>query len=70
MSDRVTVLPIYLQAKTKDELIAKMIKNNLGKGKHFKYFSPIKDGSNWVVWYYADVKDEMIREAINVAKPE
>ena len=37
-----------------------MLANNLRRGMHFKYFSPIKDGKEWVVWYYRDVRKEIL----------
>ena len=57
--EKVTLIPVFLEANSKKELVKKMLRNNLTKGFHFKYFSPLKDGKKWVVWYYKDIKDEI-----------
>ena len=46
------LVPFYLEAGTKDELVALMIRNNLSNQKFYKYFDIQKDGKRWVAWYY------------------
>lgn len=60
-----TLIPVYLEARTKDGLIRKMLQNNLKNKMHFKYFSPQKEGLKWVVWFYKDVKDEVLGKKID-----
>jgi len=61
--ERPTLVPVFLEAKTKEDLVLLMLSNNLNNGMHFKYFSPIKEGKKWVVWYYRDIKSPtMARE--------
>ncbi len=50
-------VPIYLSAKTKEELIVKMVTNNSINGIMFNYFPPIKEGKNWIVWFFADTEN-------------
>lgn len=61
---KLTLIPLYLEASSKQELVAKMLKNNLSHGMSFKYLSPIKDGKKWVVWYYGDIEKHFLREGI------
>ncbi len=54
-------IPVYLEAKNKDDLVKKMLSNNMLNGKIYNYQTPYKDGKKWVVWYYAEVnKDKHI----------
>ena len=46
------LVKLFLEANTKEELIALQIVNNLKHGMRFIYDSPVKDGSKWVVWYF------------------
>lgn len=48
-------VPIYLEAKNKDDLIKLMYETNLINGKSYNYQPPIKDGKRWVVWFYVDI---------------
>ena len=50
-------IKIYLEAKSKDELIEKMLLNNRRHGVGFKYDSPIKEGKLWVVWFTANIAE-------------
>lgn len=52
---KVGLIPIYLEAPNKDELIKKMLLNNLMNGRKFNYMNPFKDGKKWNVWFYADI---------------
>jgi hypothetical protein len=49
------IIPIYLEASSKEQLIELMYVNNSQNGKAFNYFQPFKDGKKWVVWFYADI---------------
>lgn len=50
-----SLIPVYIEAKTKDELMKKMFQTNLLNGKMYNFQTPMKDGKKWVVWYYADI---------------
>ena len=51
------LIPIYLESPSKDELIRLMFLNNQINAAKFNYMSPLKDGKNWIVWFFADIKD-------------
>ena len=52
---RPNMIPLYLEAANKDELVEKMLKNNMEHGAHFSYFDIQKEGKKWVAWFYAIV---------------
>lgn len=62
-----TEFPLYIEAKTKDELVKAMLINNMAHSAHFRYFDIQKDGSKWVAWFYADgtTHASMLRELMN-----
>ena len=51
---KINIVPLFLTAKSKEELLEKMIKNNMINGKAYNYMPPSKEGSEYVVWYYGD----------------
>ena len=51
------LIPIYLDSATKDGLIRLMYLNNQINSAKYNYMSPLLDGKNWVVWFFADIKD-------------
>ena len=56
-----TEVPIYLKAKNKDELVKKMISNNMELSR-FHPYQIMKDGNEWVAWFYADIKDTVLNK--------
>ncbi len=52
---KTSVIPIYLEASKKEDLMRLMYANNVANGYAYNYMNPIKDGKRWVVWFYADV---------------
>lgn len=52
-----TLIPYYIEAKTKKELVRKMFDNNVKKGGFVKYFDIQKDGSSYIAWYYEEAKN-------------
>ena len=56
-----TLIPKYLEAKTKDELIVLMFEKNQQMSAFHRYFDIQKDGKNWVAWYFVDLKEEARR---------
>lgn len=51
---KLNIVPLFLVAKTKEELVAKTIKNNAVNGKAYNYMNPMLISGEWVVWYYGD----------------
>lgn len=54
----ITLVPVFIEASSKEELIAKMVATNNMNGKRYNYMPPLKEGNKWVVWYYADVETD------------
>lgn len=54
MEHNPNLIPIFLEADTKEDLMALMFASNAVNGKMFNYMAPVKDGKKWVVWFYAD----------------
>lgn len=52
-----SLVPIYLEHESKDELVRLTFLNNQINQIKFNYMSPLKDGKKWIVWFYADIKD-------------
>jgi len=46
---------IFLQSETAEGLIRLQLINNALNGVHYNYQTPMYDGSNWFVWFFADV---------------
>lgn len=57
-NNKIQNIPVYIDADSKDELIKKMLSNNLINQKVYNYQTPVKEGRKWVVWYYADVYND------------
>ena len=59
------LIPLFLEANSKRELVEKMLRNNASKGREFSYYSPLKDGKKWVVWYYDRPQLDIRAEALD-----
>jgi hypothetical protein len=60
-ADRV---PVYLKAKSKENLIKMMHAVQMINSKNYNFQTPMKEGSEWVVWFFADLKsDQLIAES-------
>lgn len=55
--------PIFLTAKTKEELSRKMLANNMARSAYYNY-QIMKDGKQWVAWFTVDMKREIFKKAI------
>lgn len=53
------LIPLYITAKSKDELVKNMFQNNVLHGKHFKYFEICYYEGEWVAWYYGKAGEMM-----------
>jgi len=54
-----TTVRVYLEAKSKDEMIIKQMENNLKRKTWFDYSVPFKDGNIYICWYYDDLIKRM-----------
>lgn len=65
---KINNIPVYLEASSKRELIEKMLKNNMLNGKVYNYQTPVKEGRNWVVWFFADVFNDKHVDNLSLPK--
>jgi len=59
---KLSMVPVYITAKTKEDLTLAMLNNNIQKSKQFQYFDIQKDGKEWIAWYYTDVYEEALKK--------
>ena len=52
-----TNVNIFLRANTPEELVAIQLANNAINGMQYKYQTPMKDGSKWIIWFFADIEE-------------
>lgn len=55
------MVPIFVEAKDKKDLVKKMLEVNVKSSASVKFFDIQKDGKMWVAWYYADIFKEAKR---------
>ena len=48
------VVPLFLTAKSREELVVRMIENNIKERTTYKYFDIQQNGKVHVAWYLAD----------------
>lgn len=58
----IRIVPQFLTARTKEELIEAMVAKNVADGVSYNYGSPTRDGANWCVWYNGE---EVSRDPVN-----
>lgn len=51
------LIPMYLEAKTREELMRLMWANNYANHMKFNYMEPRLENKKYIVWFYADLKD-------------
>jgi len=59
--EKSSLIQVYIEAKSKDELIIEMFKNNQLHSCFFRYSTPQKEGKKWVCWYYIDILKYKLR---------
>lgn len=64
MENSQTLVKVWLDAKTKDELVRRQLFNNKARGMRFIYGDFIKEGKLWVTYYFKDVGPELISKVI------
>jgi cellobiose phosphorylase len=52
-------IPRYITAKTKDELVKKMLQNNAVRGAYLNYFQIQNIDGEWIAWFYPN-KDNKV----------
>ena len=57
ISAMTSLIPLFLEAESKEELIKNMLLNNKVNAKKFNYMQPVLEGKVWVVWFYADIEN-------------
>jgi len=59
-----SLVKVFLEANTKQDLIRKQLANNIAHSKRFIYDTPMKDGRKWIVWYFGEVGEDFILKGI------
>lgn len=57
-------VPVYITAKSADDLLTVMAKNNMKYGMNFRYFDIQFVENKWFAWYYLD-KTKVMKDKIN-----
>ena len=52
-----SLIPLYLEASSKDDLIKMMLLNNKINARKFNYMQPMSEDGGWVVWFFADIEN-------------
>ena len=75
MSDSVnlSLVLVSIEASNRDNLIALQNYTNNINYRAFNFQSPMKDGTKWLVWFYADISRDKIpteKQMIDAYKSE
>jgi len=75
LSDSVnlSLVLVSIDASSRGNLVAMQNYTNNINGRAFNFQSPMKDGSRWVVWFYADITRDRLpteKEMIDAYKSE
>ncbi len=57
--EKPTLIPNYIEAKSKDELMEKILMINLSVSTYHRFFDIQREGKKWVAWYYKDVEQDI-----------
>lgn len=49
-------IKFYLKAKSENDLVSAMYVNNISHKTEFKYDTPIKLDSGWIVWFTCNIE--------------
>lgn len=63
MSNDITLVPNFLEARDPKGLRALCIQNNITKNKPFKYEITFANGK-WFAWYFEDCADELLTQQV------
>ena len=50
---------IFIEASSKEKLIALQVYTNTINSRAYNYQTPFKDGSKWIVWFFADYENHI-----------
>lgn len=64
------MIKFFLEADSKEELVAAMIANNVRFGAACSYDPPMKDGKKWIVWFIASIVDLQKFGLLNIQPPK
>jgi len=53
--EKPNLIPHFVEANTKEELVRKMLKINLEKNAFHRFFDIQKTDEGWIAWYYRSV---------------
>jgi len=72
-SANLDLVPVFLEADSREKLVRKMVINNYFNHAKFNYMEPRFEKNKYVVWFYADLKDykapdDLSEEAFNLLK--
>ena len=70
LSAHLELIPVFLEADSKKELMLKMLLTNKLNAKSYNYMSPLKDDNKWCVWFYANLKSYKSVEDLNDTEKE
>jgi hypothetical protein len=63
-----TLIPVYIEASSKQNLIQLMLYTNRVNSRSFNYQTPMKEGKKWVVWFFADLESTTIVQEKDLKK--
>lgn len=56
ISAQLELIPVFIEADSKQDLIVKMLLTNRLNVTKFNYMQPTLEKDKWVVWFFADLK--------------
>lgn len=57
-------IPVFIKARTAENLMFEMAKTNRKHGSNLRYFDIQWDGKNWYAWYYLE-NSRLLKEKVN-----
>jgi excinuclease UvrABC nuclease subunit len=63
---QITRIPLSVRAKTPEELSIACLENNLKYETEFHYFQIMKEGKEWIAWFYAELEKYPILKRTNI----
>jgi len=56
---KITMIKIFMEADTKEEMVMKQLVNNTERNTWFDYSTPIKEDNKYITWYFDDIEKVM-----------
>lgn len=57
-------IPVYIKARTADDLLFEMAKTNRKHGSNLRYFDISFANGSWYAWYYLE-NSKLLKEKVN-----